>query len=179
MPDALAQPLQRWHDFYLLVGGAAATLVGLMFLAISLGSQLITPQQTEGLRVFVTPTVIHFIYVLAIAMVSVIPTLTRTPLGMLLVFAGLFSIGRTCAAVPYVRQQFREGFIDRSDWFWYVVTPLLSYLMLVGTGASLLLGASQALSGLAVATLVLLVSGIRNAWDMVVWFAVKVESPPR
>jgi hypothetical protein len=72
MLDTLAQPLQRWHDFYLLVGGAAATLVGLMFVAISLGSRLITEQSVPALRVFVTPTIIHFIYVLVIATVVMI-----------------------------------------------------------------------------------------------------------
>jgi hypothetical protein len=84
MPEALAQPLQRWHDFYLLVGGAAATLVGLMFVAISLGSRLITEQSIPGLRVFVTPTIIHFIYVLVIAIgarKSVIPGSRGSPKG--------------------------------------------------------------------------------------------------
>jgi len=90
MPDTLAQPLQRWHDFYLLVGGAAATLVGLMFVAISFDSRLITERSLPGLRVFVSPTLIHFIYVLVIATVVMIPTLTRRPLGILLVFVGTF-----------------------------------------------------------------------------------------
>jgi hypothetical protein len=52
------------HDFCLLVGGAAATLVGLMFVAISLGSRSITERSPPDLRVFVDPTLIHFIYVL-------------------------------------------------------------------------------------------------------------------
>jgi hypothetical protein len=114
MPEALAQPLQRWHDFYLLVGGAAATLVGLMFVAISLGSRLITERSIPGLRVFVTPTIIHFIYVLVIATVIVIPTVTRMPLGILLVLAGLLSFGRVLSTVPYMRQQHRTQVIERT-----------------------------------------------------------------
>ncbi len=94
MPDSLAQPLQRWHDFYLLVGGAAATLVGLMFVAISLGSRLITERSLPALRVFVTPTIIHFIYALVIATVVVIPTVRRMPLGGLLVLVGILSFAQ-------------------------------------------------------------------------------------
>src|ERR1700730_2027914 len=108
MPDTLAQPLQRWHDFYLLAGTAAATLVGLMFVAISLGSRLITEQSLPGLRVFVNPTIVHFVYVMIIATVAVIPTVTRMPLGILLVVAGVFSFGNALRMMPWVREQHRK-----------------------------------------------------------------------
>jgi uncharacterized membrane-anchored protein YitT (DUF2179 family) len=177
MPDTLAQPLLRWHDFYLLVGGAAATLVGLMFVAISLGSRLITERSLPGLRVFVSPTLIHFIYVLVIATVVMIPTLTRRPLGILLVFVGLLSFGSALRMVPYMRQRHRERGVDKSDWVWYLIVPSISYPVFLGTGTSLLLRHNQALNGLAFGSILLLVNGIRNAWDMVVWFAVKTEPP--
>jgi len=177
MLDTLAQPLQAWHDFYLLVGTAAATLVGLMFLAIALGSRLLNQEAVPGLRVFLTPTLIHFVYVLIIATVGLTPILTRVPLGVLLVLAGLLSFGQALNQVPYMRRQQREGKLDRGDWAWYLVTPVVSYLLLMGTGVGLLLRNSQALTGLALATIVLLVLGIRNAWDMVVFFAVKPEPP--
>lgn len=179
MPDTLAQPLQRWHDFYLLVGGAAATLVGLMFVAISLGSRLITQESIPALRVFVSPTLIHFIYVLVIATVVVIPTVTRMPLGILLVLVGLLSFGRALSTVPFMHRQHREQIIDIHDWVWHLIAPSASYLLLAGTGIGLLLGVNRAFNGLALASILLLVSGIRNAWDMVVWFALKTEPPPQ
>jgi hypothetical protein len=36
-PSAL---LHEWHDFYVLVGTASATLVGLMFVAVSIGTTI-------------------------------------------------------------------------------------------------------------------------------------------
>jgi hypothetical protein len=33
MPASLAELLRGWHDFYILIGTASATLVGLMFVA--------------------------------------------------------------------------------------------------------------------------------------------------
>jgi hypothetical protein len=179
VPETLAQPLQSWHDFYLLVGEAAATLVGLMFVAISLGSRLITQQSVPGLRVFVSPTLIHFIYVLVIATVVVIPTVTRTPLGILLVLVGLFSFGRALTMIPYMREQQRRQVVDNHDWVWHLITPSISYLLFVGTGIGLIMGVSRAFNGLALASILLLVSGIRNAWDMVVWFALRTEPPPQ
>jgi hypothetical protein len=33
--------LEAWHDFYVVVGGAAAGLTGLMFVVVSLGPKVI------------------------------------------------------------------------------------------------------------------------------------------
>ena len=179
MPDTLAQPLHNWQNFYLLVGGAAATFVGLMFVAISLGTRLITERSVPALRVWVHPTLIHFIYVLVIATIIMVPTLTRSPLGILLVFAGLLSFGNALRMVPYMWQQQREQEADRGDWVWYLIVPSIIYLLFVGTGIGLLLGDNRALNVLAFAIILLLVNGIRNAWDMVVWITIKTESPPQ
>jgi hypothetical protein len=81
--------------------------------------------------------------------------------------------------VPYMRQQQREPGADRGDWVWYLIVPLINYLLLVGAGIGLLLGLNRALDVLALTSILLLVNGIRNAWDMVVWIVVKTESPPQ
>ena len=140
---------------------------------------MITERSVPALRVFVHPTLIHFIYVLVIATIIMVPTLTRSPLGILLVLAGLLSFGNALRMVPYMRQQQREQEARRSDWVWYLIVPSISYLLFVGTGFGLLLGDNRALSGLAVAIVLLLVNGIRNAWDMVVWITIRTESPPQ
>ena len=178
MPDTLSEPLRSWQTFYLLVGTAAATLVGLMFVTISLGSRLMTRQSLPALRTYVSPTLIHFIYVLITATVVVIPTVTRTLLGILLLFVGFVSCGRSLSGLPLMRRQHREQSIDMHDWVWYLLAPSASYLLFVATGIGLLLRVSQALNGLALASIVLLVVGIRNAWDMVVHVVLLQSEPP-
>src|SRR5207302_1286073 len=89
MPDSLSQTFQNWQTFYFLIGGAAAGLVGLTFVAITVGSGVITQREIAGLRTFVNPTLIHFIYVLVTASVVVMPTVTRMQLGIRLVLAGI------------------------------------------------------------------------------------------
>lgn len=178
MPDSLSPLLHEWHNFYLLIGGAAASLAGLMFVAISLGSGTITPKNLEALRVFVNPTLIHFIYVLVAALVIVIPTATWTRLGILLVLVGLISTVRTISMIPYLRQQHREHLIDTDDWTWYLLAPSVSYLLFVGTGIGFLLRLGLALDGLAVASILLLIAGIRNAWDFVTWLVLRKNDPP-
>ena len=65
------------------------------------------------------------------------------------------------------------------DWVWYFLAPAVSYLMYVGTGTGLLWGARQTLDGLAWASILLLVAGIRNTWDMVMWFMLSKKEPPQ
>jgi hypothetical protein len=164
---------QDWQSFYILIGTSAATLVGLMFVALSVGSRAITPKDLPALRVFVSPTVVHFLYVLVTSAVVMFPTLPRAFLGTVLVLAGLASFGRALIGLPVMRRSHP----DIHDWVWYLLVPSVSYLLFVGTGIGLLLQVGQAASGLAVATLLLLLTGVRNAWDLVI-FRVLPEGEP-
>ncbi len=177
MTEALSQSLRDWQTFYFLVGGAAAGLVGLTFVAITVGSGVIAKTDVSGLRTFVNPSLIHFIYVLVTASVIVMPTVTRMQLGILLVLAGLVSFGRSLGSVPFMWQGYKRHVVDMHDWAWYFCAPLATYLIYVGTGTGLLLGTRQALDGLAWATILLLVAGIRNTWDMVLWFIMPKKEP--
>jgi hypothetical protein len=51
------------------------------------------------------------------------------------------------------------------------------YLTYVASGTGLLLGTDRALNGLAWASVALLVAGIRNTWDMVLWFMLRKDPP--
>ena len=179
MPDLLSQTFENWQTFYFLIGGAAAGLVGLTFVAITVGSGVIGKQEIGGLRTFVNPTLIHFIYVLVTASVVVMPTVTRMQLGILLVLAGLVSSGRALISLPFMWQQYKRRIVDMHDWGWYFLAPLAGYLIYIGTGTGLLLGTGWALDGLAWASILLLVAGIRNTWDMVLWFMLNKKEPPQ
>ena len=126
----------------------------------------------------VSLTLIHFLYVLVTALALVIPTATRTRLGVPILLVGLISTGRAISMVPYM-QQHRQQLIDMHDWTWYLVAPSVSYLLFVGTGVGLLLGISHTLDILAVASILLLVAGIRNVWDFVTHLILRQNEPPR
>lgn len=166
---------QDWQSFYILVGTSAATLVGLMFVAISVGSRVVTPKDLPALRVYLSPTIVHFLTVLVTSAAVLFPTLPRALLGALLVVAGLANCGRALIGLPVMRRSHP----DVHDWVWYLLVPLVSYLLFVATGIGLFLRVGQAASGLAVATLLLLVAGIRNAWDLVIFRVVPADEPSR
>src|SRR5436305_14159733 len=61
MSEALLAPLAAWQNYYVIVGTAAATLTGLMFVVIALMAQLrLRPSSWSHMRVFNTSNVVHF-----------------------------------------------------------------------------------------------------------------------
>ena len=58
MPVPTLPQLADWGNFYVIIGSAAAGLTGLMFVVITLGAEAQTVGNENGLRAFVTPTLV-------------------------------------------------------------------------------------------------------------------------
>jgi hypothetical protein len=172
MPASLAELFHDWHDFYVLVGTASATLIGLLFVAASIGASIFSEKNQEGLKSFLTPTVVHFAAVLFACLLVMIPTHTRETLGGALAGGGLLGAGYCVNFVVklFIRHRFNVDFTDR---LFYAIIPFVGYLLLSSAGLLLLLKSTASTSVLAVGLLTLLLAGIRNAWDMTMWIAIK------
>src|SRR5271156_1686143 len=155
--------LESWHFFFTLVGASAATLVGLMFVAASVGTGLFAGEKEIGLRTFLSPTVVAFGVVLASCVVGVLPSPNS------IVPAALISgIGLLYSALIW-RRMVRNGLvrkIDLEDRIWYAIAPALAYVALTVSGVAFALASEAAAALLAAGICLLLLAGIRNAWDM-------------
>src|SRR5271169_4754119 len=69
-----ADALKGWHDFYLLVGTAGATLLALLFVAASLGTGFLTEERHGAARTFMSPVVVHFTSVFFLSAVALFPS---------------------------------------------------------------------------------------------------------
>ena len=76
--------LHGLDNFFMMAGTAAATLIGLLFVAITLGVGLSGPRAEHGTNAFVTPTLIRFGGVLLQCMVVLFPWPSAWPLGIIL-----------------------------------------------------------------------------------------------
>jgi hypothetical protein len=164
-----AELLHAWHDFYVLIGTAAATLIGLMFVAASIASSYMTEQHKAGLQAFFSPTVVHFATVLITCVVILAPLAAAHLAALLLLIGG---VGLGYASFVWVRMG-RGGFtarIDLADRFWYALSPVAGHVLLVAAALMLLvLRDGHGLEVLAIAVVLLLLAGIRNAWDITAW----------
>jgi hypothetical protein len=156
--------LERWHDFYVLVGTAGATLLALLFVAISLGVGFLTEKRSAPTRAFYSPVVVHFTSVFFLSAIALVPA------HRIVFFAALIG---TCAAIGFAVSLFVAIQLLRHDWtnykqdhLAYALLPMAAYLTLLIAAAMIWLENKLALDVLAGALLTLLIVNIRNAWDL-------------
>ena len=73
MAVPLSSAVHEWHEFYVLLGTAAAALVALLFVAASIGVGFFTDERAAGTRTFISPIVAHFAAILLFSMLALIP----------------------------------------------------------------------------------------------------------
>jgi hypothetical protein len=166
--------LSNWQNFYMIMGTAAATLTGLIFVVTTLIAGIDAHQSTLNAAVsaFNTPTVVHFGSVLLLAGVLSAPWQTFSSLSLLL---GLLGLGMVFYSIIVIRRMRRVPHYQSTleDWLWYMALPLLANILLIVTAFVLPQNPSPALYIVGLAMLLLLLVGIRNAWDMVTFLAVE------
>ena len=132
MPEAALLPFATWQNYYVIIGTAAATLTGLMFVAITLMAQLrVYPPSWSHMRVFNTSNVVHFGAALLIAALLSAPWPALWTAALLLGLAGLAGVSYVLIVLWEVRHRLVGYQLVRSDWLWYTLLPLISYTALV------------------------------------------------
>ena len=178
---AFSQTLIGWHDFYLLVGTAAATLIGLLFVAASLGLSQSQRRSRRDIDAFVTPSVAYFGEAVLLAAIAVAPIDRPATLGGL--YLGLLSINVPFGMVRlrYLVGSHREDALGTVVWFWQYLLPVLAQVTLGLGGLGLVLRLPSlpdacVLIAPAIAVTLLVVIGVRNSWYLVVWLLERRET---
>ena len=159
-----------WNNFFFMVGSSGGGLIGLLFVVITLTAGSDRPQAAQGERIYLTPTAMHFAVVLTMSAVAIAPDLPRWLTAVLLgliALVGLFHAARICIATA------RGVTPHWSDFWMYGAGPTAIYLGLVAAAVAVAAGWPWAVRGLAALLLTLLVTAIRNAWDLITWIAPK------
>jgi hypothetical protein len=171
MTTVFVDTLRSWQNFYFMSGGASAGLLGLMFVALSLGMHLVNDQTREDMHTFVTPSIVYFVSVLLTCCLMLVPDHTPSALALIFFSGGLVGLVRT---LPYVRQLIQaanqHGDFEHADWLSQIILPVLSYALIVLAAICFAVGQwSLAFMGVWLTTILLLVCGIMNTWSLVIW----------
>jgi hypothetical protein len=178
MQEAVLSPLATWQNFSVIIGSAAATLTGLMFVVATLiaGVRLRVSSPSEAFATFNTPNVVHFCAALLVAALLSAPWQALWQASVLLGLSGLAGVSYVIIVPRRARRQTDYQPV-LEDWLWHTVLPLVSYTALV-VAALLLQGhPAPALFIIAAGTLLLLFIGIHNAWDNVIYIAIELSQP--
>jgi len=163
--------LDAWHDFYVMTGSAAAALTGLLFVIVSLAPHIVARSVDTGVRSFISPIAVHFTAAMTVSAVMLAPDIPPAPLGSVLAAGG---VGLIIYMVwTRANRQWLSNKLPILDWIWYIGLPLVAFLSITGSGIAIIARVAPGPYTLAGATVLLVIIGIRNAWDIVVWMTTR------
>jgi hypothetical protein len=155
-----------WETFYLLTGTSAAALVGVMFIVTTLTIEIGTEQVNRGIAVYENPIIFHLCATLVASALAIVPDTLLTEVAILLVALGIAGI--VYSALTLWRTLETTEFYEPtlSDRIFYGLLPCLLYVLMTAGAVALLMGSDFAAEAIRAAALLLLLTSIRNAWDM-------------
>jgi hypothetical protein len=167
--------LAGWENFYVVIGSSAGGLTGLTFVVIALSADAkqINPR---GLGVYITPTIVHFGVVLALAAYLSMPHqgLLSLSLGFGAVgIFGLLYVGFIAANIGRISTTYIPVI---EDWLWNVVLPAVVYGAFLALTFSFWHRPDESLYAAAAACVLLMFIGIHNAWDIAAWNSMRKDT---
>jgi hypothetical protein len=168
--------LEGWHEFYGLLGTAAAALVALLFVAASIGASVMThtPDSANNTRTFMSPVVFHYTNILFLSLIALIPTLSFEIFAAVVAIAAIGSVIYSFIIMVRVH---KNALADTADRFGYGAVPAGCYGAGLVAAVFLFRHSVIGLDILAGAALLLLVVNIRNAWDLMISMARSANRP--
>jgi hypothetical protein len=169
--------LAPWHEFYVLLGTAAAALVALLFVAASIAAGYLSAARSSPTRTYTSPIVFHYTYVLFLSLAALIPANTDWSLAGIIGVGAAFALGYSCFI--FVRVM-RGSAVDLDDRLSYGASPLVAYAAVLAASIFIFEQSDVGPPLLAAALILLLLINIRNAWDLMLFFAQRraADSPP-
>ena len=155
--------LDSWRVFYGVVAGSSATLMGLIFLSVSLHQDLFRASATKEPQQIAWQTFINFFWVFTISVIFLFPNLTPLALGLIILMLGLS--GEYISSHRWWRSRkhlsLGRGLI--------AFLPLaICYLGLAASGLCTAIGSYPVLIIVAPVTVFLIGISIRDAWRLLI-----------
>lgn len=174
MAEDFAAIIVGWHDFYMLAGSAAATLLGLLFVAVSLHIDTIAKARKSGDVVeFARRTLSNFLVILAFAFIFVIPGQSPYGTGIPLLLLGLVEMWRT--AKLWKRFEFErkeQRVLDIAQFRSSLLIPnTVCYLTQIFISVELLYGNTDYLGWMTMVIIWLLIDASESAWILMLRLA--------
>jgi len=154
--------MKEWENYFILTGTGAVTLIGLLFVVITLGVGRTEDGGAWLLRTYVTPTLVHFGGVFLIALLALSPEGD----GLILPFGLIGISGVVCSLNVAVKVARNDGLFSDA-WLFHGGVPVVCYLGIIAAGTAVwvcVTSTRQVYLVLRVVSALLLLAGMRNAW---------------
>lgn len=163
--------MQPWQQFFEMVGGAAATLLGLLFVSVSLNADLILSGAHPHSRRLAEQAFQNYLAIIVVALFAMLPDMPVKPLGWTLF--SICAIWTGWAAVRFVqtargtrgRDAAARGTMRR------YFTSLFGFALLMVAAYRMVTGGGTYVDYIASGTVILLISATLVSWELLVKIA--------
>jgi len=157
--------MNAWHEFYDVVGGVAATLLGLLFVSISLNAEVILGPGNRHAKRLAEQAFSNYLGVLVISLLVLIPGIGFT-LVCFSLSGGLWVLVRA-----YQSATEHPGGFSRFALLRRFLAPVAAFGILAYAGFEMSSGYGEVRGSMAAGVLVLLISATVVAWDLLIKIA--------
>jgi hypothetical protein len=174
MSTSFSSTIADWQSFYMLAGTASATLVGLLFVAVSLHIDLIGESGAATILSLARRTFTRFIIVVVVALLFLVPHQDPKGLGLPLLAVGLAEAIRTLRVSRQAARGLRthDGFRDFTDRVVLsLILPLGSSIGFIVIAVTIVGGTTAYLYWMVPIVAVVLTTAATNAWDLMLGLA--------
>jgi len=166
---------EGWGEFYLLAGSAAAVLIGLIFVVVTLMQDRPRSAIMAGSRLYMGPVVLHVTFVLILSAAALVPHITARQFAGVAAAISLWGLVRGVNSLVGIS---RVPGPDRPHWsdaWCYGAIPVALFAGLAFVAWSFWTESAAAVHYVAAVITALLLITIRNEWDLVTWLAPRRE----
>ena len=163
---------EGWENFFLMAGGAAAVLIGLIFVVISLMGDRPRSTVLAGSKLYMGPIVLAVSFVLALSAAALTPGIGRCAFAAITGVIAIWGFVRGLMSTIGIGRFTKVHWTD--VWF-YGVYPSAIYVALGVVAVGFWLSWAWVRDGLAVVVTFALLLAIRNEWDLITWITPRGE----
>ncbi len=164
--DYLVVP-ESIHDFFLASGGAAAALVGLLFVAISVASERLSRHETSAQihRIRAGAAFTAFTNALAVSLFALIPGQKIGPAALVVAIAGLVFVLAALLSLVRLRQALRNSFRDAL----FLIGLVAAFVVQLIEAASVIIHPANAgaVNTIAILVVACFLIGVARAWELI------------
>jgi hypothetical protein len=167
---------EGWGEFYLLAGSAAAVLIGLLFVVVTLMQDRPRSSVLTGAKLYMGPVVLHVSFVLVLSAAALTPGIAPAAFAAVAGAVALWGLVRGAFVIMGISGLAADDKPHWSDVWFYGAIPTGLYLLLAAIAAAFWTEQPWAPRALAAVITALLLVTIRNEWDLVTWLAPRPDS---
>jgi hypothetical protein len=163
--NTFAQAVGGWHDYYHVVGDAAAALMGLLFVSLSLNVEEITKKANSGLRILAAQSFSSFICLVMFSLLFEIPDQGTRGLGIPMLGIDLILFYVTCRRFLEFRHQ-KSQLWGRANPLVRFIIPIVCFIAIMVIAITVLNGTTGGLYYFVPVSILLIFDASLDAWDL-------------